>query len=42
MYKGKADKRNTSKGMTPNKIIRRPTNSAPKKVSKMQGRSRGK
>lgn len=34
MYTQKADKRNTSKGLTPNKAIKRPTNPAPKKSGK--------
>lgn len=31
MYTAKPDKRDTSKGLTPNKAIRRPSNPAPKK-----------
>lgn len=38
MFKPKADKRNTSNGMTPNKSIRRPTNMAPKKNTGGRGR----
>lgn len=42
VYMSKTDKRNTSSGMTPNKSIRRPTNPAPKKITKMTGRGKGR
>lgn len=36
VYKAKADKRDTSKGMTPNKAIRRKSNPAAKKTPKVR------
>lgn len=40
MYTPKADKRNTSNGVTPNRAKRQTARPAPKKVSKATGRSR--
>ena len=40
-YTKVSDVRNTSKGITPNKAIKRPTNASPKKVMK-PGLKRGR